>query len=37
LTLPMVRTFRRTCDLLAGRFDVVIGNHLATIPGVVPW
>ncbi len=32
-----VRTWRKSCDLLAGAVDAVLANQLAAITGVRPW
>ena len=37
LTLAQVQAWRRACDGLAYSFDEVLGAHLQTLTGTVPW
>ena len=32
-----IKSWRKSCDLLAGAFDVVVGDQLAVITGSKPW
>lgn len=37
LTLAQVQAWRRACDGLARSFEDVMGDHLQTLTGAVPW